>query len=145
MGNRPDAEDVAQDAFLRIFRYLHRLDSRRDPTGWVVRITLRQCLDHLKRRRRSREQPTERDDWVSPEAGPADLLDQSQKREFLRRSLHLLAPRERAVFLLHEVDGVQAAGVARALRISRVTVRRHLMRARRKLRGHLREAGWQGP
>src|SRR3989304_6261717 len=38
VGNRADAEDVAQEAFMQIFRRLERLDSRRDPTGWVVRV-----------------------------------------------------------------------------------------------------------
>ena len=139
MGNRADAEDVAQEAFLQLFRRLDRLDSERDPTGWVVRVTIHMCWDHLGRRRRRAEDPLAETVQASDATGPAARARQAEQREILRRSLQILAPRERAVFILHEVDGEEVAAIARTLRIHRITVRRHLSQARQRLRAHLAE------
>ncbi len=137
MGNRADAEDVAQEVFLRLFRRLERLDPRRDPTGWVVRVTVRACWDHLALRQRQAEGPLVEEAWESSLPGPSAVARQTQQRDILRRSLQLLSPRERAVFILHEVDGEEVAAISAALRITRITVRRHLSRARLRLREHL--------
>lgn len=137
MGNLADAEDAAQEAFLRIFRRLDRLDPGRDPSGWVVRVTVHVCCDHLSRRRRLSEGPLVGEDWASGEPGPFVTAEQAQQRQILRRSLGILAPRERAVFVLHEIEGEEVRAIARALRISRITVRRHLSRARSHLRSYL--------
>lgn len=139
MGNRADAEDAAQEAFLRLFRHLERLDPLRDPTGWVVRVTVHVCWDHLSRRSRQSEDPLQGEAWISSAPAPSAVAAQAQQREILRRSLQVLAPRERAVFVLHEVDGEEVPAIARALRISRITVRRHLSRARARLRRLLQE------
>lgn len=139
MGNRADAEDVAQEAFLQLFRRLDRLDTRRDPTGWVVRVTIHMCWDHLGRRRRRAEDPLAETVQAEEAAGPAARARQAEQREILRRSLQILAPRERAVFILHEVDGEEVTAIARTLRIHPITVRRHLSQARQRLRAHLAE------
>jgi len=139
MGNRADAEDVAQEAFLQLFRRLDRLDTERDPTGWVVRVTVHTCWDHLGRRKRQAEEPLLDNVRASDSTGPAARARQAEQREILRRSLQILAPREKAVFILHEVDGEEVAAIARTLRIHRITVRRHLSQARQRLRAHLAE------
>jgi RNA polymerase sigma-70 factor (ECF subfamily) len=138
LGNRADAEDVAQEAFLRMFRSLARIEAGKNPGAWLVRVTVHLCWDHLARRHSRSETPLPLEETVSTLPTPSAAAQQGQQREILRRSLLLLAPRERAVFILHEVEGEEVADVARTLRISRVTVRRHLMRARLRLREHLR-------
>ncbi len=55
LGNRDDAEDVCQEAFIQVYRNLDRFDTGRSFKNWLTTILYRRCLDHLKRRRRSLE------------------------------------------------------------------------------------------
>ena len=139
LGDWAEAEDVAQEVFLQAFRRLDRLDPARNPAGWIVRVTVHACWDRLRERGRRSEATLAPAELESTLQGPYAAAEQSQQREFLRRSLLLLTPRERAVFILHDVDGEEVAAIAGALRIHRITVRRHLSRARERLRAHLAE------
>jgi RNA polymerase sigma-70 factor (ECF subfamily) len=144
VGDPADAEDAAQEALLRLYRSAHRLDPERDPAGWVYRLTVHACWDILGRRgRQSRLAEGLRHRAFAPAAGesegdPSAALDTPQVREALHQALQILPPRMRAAFVLHEVEDLPVIEVARALKVSRITVRRHLMIGRRRLREHLR-------
>jgi len=138
VGSRSDAEDVAQEAFLRFYRHLGKVDTGRDPAGWLYRLTVNCSWDLLGRRRREtliRETVPAK---IQPPPQLArDAAESSEVREILSRSLQILPPRARAVFVLCEIEGLEVARAARVLRITRITVRRHLSRARDSLRQHL--------
>jgi RNA polymerase sigma factor (sigma-70 family) len=53
LGNREDAQDAAQEVFLKLFRYLKRIDETRDPAAWLYRVTVNECNDARRRRRES--------------------------------------------------------------------------------------------
>jgi RNA polymerase sigma-70 factor (ECF subfamily) len=142
VGDPADAEDAVQEALLRLFRSIHRLDPQRDPLGWIYRLTVHACWDLLGRRgKQSRvvEELRNQDPPATwgPVGGPAVEIDAGRKREALRAALQVLPPRVRAAFVLHEVEELPVIEVARALRVTRITVRRHLMIGRRRLRAHL--------
>ena len=135
VGNPADAEDAAQETFLRLYRGLAKLDPDRDPIGWIYRLTVHASWDLLNRRQRSRAlEDSVRLRPVEKPADPAAGAVATELRGILRASLRVLSPRARAVFVLHEVEDLEVAKVARVLRITRITVRRHLMRARTALR-----------
>jgi RNA polymerase sigma-70 factor (ECF subfamily) len=139
VGNRTDAEDVAQEVFLRLYHQLNRLDPERDPIGWVYRLTIHASWNHLEsRRREKRLQEGLRGAADPAETRPHDGVESAEVRQILNRSLQILPPRVRAVFVLVEVEGLEVAEVAKLLRITRITVRRHLSRGREALRRHLR-------
>jgi len=139
VGNRTDAEDVAQEVFLRLYRHLNRLDPERDPIGWVYRLTVHASWGYLKsRRREKRLQEGLRGAADPAETRAHDGVEAAEVRQILNRSLQILPPRVRAVFVLVEVEGLEVAEVAKVLRITRITVRRHLSRGREALRRHLR-------
>jgi RNA polymerase sigma-70 factor (ECF subfamily) len=137
---RIDREDVAQEVFIRVFRHLGSYRSGNPFSGWIYRIAVNAAHDH-RRRARAREHrevelspALERtiEDRTAPGAG----IERGDDRRSLERALAALSERERAVFVLREVEGLETVEVAQALRITRITVRRHLGRARR----HLQEA-----
>ncbi len=138
-----DREDVAQEIFVRVFCHLAGFKLRRSFRGWLYRITVNAVHDHRHRmtRRAQRESPwSERAEETADEAeSPPDLVVARERRRRLEAALHGLSPRERAVFVLVEMQGLERKAAARVLGITGVTVRRHLGRARASLRRILTE------
>lgn len=139
-----DREDVGQEIFVRVFRHLDGFKLGRSFRGWLYRITVNAVHDHRHRmtRRSLRESPwSERMD-ETPDAAddPRDVAEARESRRRLERALDGLSARERAVFVLVEMQGLERRAAARALGITGITVRRHLSRARARLRRILQES-----
>ena len=136
LGVRDDAQDVAQEVFLRAFKYLHRLDLQKPVEPWLMRITVNVCRDTARRRRRRRdtftdiEQPETIDQSADPHAG----LVRKQERLVLHRALDRLPEKERLAIVLRDVEGFSTAEVASILQSSSTTVRSQVSRGRLKLK-----------
>ena len=138
---RAERDDVAQDAFLRIFRGLEGFTPGRRFDSWVYKIAVNAARDWREQaeRRRREETPWEgdRDEFhAEPGPGAAERLDLARR---LEAALALLSERERAVFVLVEMEGVDRGEVARSLGVSGITVRRHLSLAKERLRRALEQ------
>jgi RNA polymerase sigma-70 factor (ECF subfamily) len=137
-----DREDVAQEIFIRVFRHLQGFRPGQEFGAWVWRVTVNAAHDYRGRRRRQEREEaawiegTERQD---PRPGPVEEAREAELRRDLERALATLTERERAVFVLREIEGLDSGRVARVLGITGITVRRHLSRARRHLRAALGE------
>jgi RNA polymerase sigma-70 factor (ECF subfamily) len=132
--NADDAKDVAQDAFLRAYRSLASFQPERSFRSWLLKITVNAARDHHARIQRSRLVPVEV--LVEPE-DPTEGAEAADRRILLAqvgRLLELLSPREREVFVLRDLEGLDVDEVAEALELAPPTVRRHLARARLHLR-----------
>jgi RNA polymerase sigma-70 factor (ECF subfamily) len=145
LGSLAEAEDVAQDAWLRWRRATEagtddESEGRpiADPAAWLVRVATRLCLDRLRAARAARD--AYRGPWL-PEPLVEDMADDPLERAedvsvaFLL-ALQRLSPLERAVFLLHDVFDEDYAAVAAALGRSEPACRQLAARAR----SHVREA-----
>ena len=138
-GHREDAEDVAQEAFLRFYRALADFDPSRPVEPWLVRITLNVARSHLRRAPSRREEGLpERPLAGAPGAGPEQRLHAAEIRRVLLAAAEELGERERLVFLLRDIEELPAALIARALEISEVTVRRQSSEGRKKIMAWLR-------
>ena len=132
-----DREDLAQDVFLRAFRYLTSYRPGRSFSAWLYRITVN--VTHDWRRERMARPSDEVASFSAAEEAidPASVALGGHELSLLRRrletALRALSERERAVFVLCEIEGLSTLDVARALGITRITVRRHLGLARRRL------------
>jgi len=140
-GNLEDAKDVAQGVFLRLWRVLQRFDLTKRFDTWLYRITVNAAIDFLREKGpRGFLQPLPDDAeerLVAPGIGADSALDlASLQRTFLRLAAGL-APKQRAVFVLKDIEGQETAEVARALGITESTVRNHLLQARRILKAGL--------
>jgi RNA polymerase sigma-70 factor (ECF subfamily) len=126
LGDERDAEDVAQDAYLKAFRSWDRFDGL-DVRAWLYTIALRLAFNHLRGRRR----------WLAaigrieprPWADPAD--------PDLAAALATLDTRTRAALLLNVVDGYTQAEIARMLAVPEGTVASWISRGRATLRREL--------
>ena len=134
LGSLTDAEDAAQDAWLRWRRV--PADEIRDPRGFLVKVVTRLAIDRLRRRQARRE--TYAGDWLPeplPTGGTAgDAPAQVELGEDVSTALLLvletLSPLERAVFVLHEAFGYRHAEIGAILDRSEPAVRQLARRAR---------------
>lgn len=130
--DREEARDLVQEAFLRAARQPGSVPAG-EPGGeaWLVRTLVNLCRDRYRRlavRSRAREELTRegRQERAHPEATQV-------ARATVQAALARLAPRRRAAIVLHEIEGRPVRDVARLLGVTEVTVRWHLLAARREL------------
>ncbi len=140
---REDAQDVAQEAFLKLFRYIGKFRNGESFTNWFYRIVVHATYDHLRHRRDpefvSLEDVSNSDSVAVADGAPLapEQIERSQMRQRLLLCMGGLAKKERAAFVLRDLQGLDTKTVAHALRVSQVTVRRHASNARRKIRERL--------
>jgi RNA polymerase sigma-70 factor, ECF subfamily len=140
-GDLEDARDVAQWVFVRLWKVLRRFDPGRRFDTWLYRITVNVAIDMLREKgpRGAIEPLTE--GTIALAAAESGSVERAlDLRELQRAFLHLasrLAPRQRAAFVLREIEGKSTEEVARALGVRVSTVRNHLLQARRILRSGL--------
>jgi len=136
LANAAEAEDVAQDAMLKLLDTLPRWDGRREWRAWRNTIVLNLCRDRLRRiaSRSDAESLAAPLCQPSPLPSPEQAAQGGEVRELLMAALASLSPREREAFVLHDLDGLDAAETAAALGIAPSSVRSLLALARRRLR-----------
>jgi RNA polymerase sigma-70 factor (ECF subfamily) len=136
--NRSDAEDVAQEAFVRAHRAFSRLRDRDRFRAWLVRVTFRIALDWKRGRRRrdAREDAVAR---LRPPVGNAehDLLEQDRAAR-LWAAIDALPAKLRVIVVLAAMDGHGVKDVAALVGIPEGTVKSRLFEARRQLGERLR-------
>jgi RNA polymerase sigma-70 factor (ECF subfamily) len=131
LGSQADADDVLQEAWLR----LSRADDVDDVPAWLTTVVTRLCLDHLRKRstRSDAEAEAPADPaLVDPEA---DALLAERVGGAMQVVLDTLAPAERAAFVLHDVFGYPFDEISAVLGRSGTAVRQLASRARRKVQG----------
>jgi RNA polymerase sigma-70 factor, ECF subfamily len=136
LGRRDDAADVAQDVFLRAFKYLHRADPRRPLEPWLFRIAVNVCRD-VMRRRQQRQATFVDDEAVEPidqSSDPCAGLERKQQRLILQKALERLPEKERLAIVLRDIEGLSTADVAAILHSSETTVRSQVSRGRLRLK-----------
>ena len=140
--SRPEAEDVVQDAFLRVMEHRGALAAVRDMRVWLIRIAWNLALD--RKRRKLPEQLDER--FAQSLAARTMLADsamqEAQRMQFVLREIEKLPKAERHVLLLSAVEELSTQEIAGALGRSESAVRALLSRARSRLRERV-EGGWR--
>src|SRR5918994_5226575 len=145
-GNRPDAEDLTQDVFVRVFRSLHRFQPGTFE-GWLHRITTNLFLDGARRRQKIRfdglaEGSAERLPSAWP--NPSDQLADADLDHDVAAALSALSPEFRAAVVLCDIEGLSYEEISEVLDIKIGTVRSRIHRGRAQLRtalAHRRPTG----
>ena len=139
-GNSADAEDLTQEVFVQVFRALDSFRGEASFTTWLHRLTVNQVLMYFRKRRSRREQLTE--DGQLPEQSIDRSLRTSSTvldRLALDEAILKLSPGYRAVFILHDIEGLNHLEIANVLGSSVGTTKSQLHKARMKLRKLLRQ------
>jgi RNA polymerase sigma-70 factor, ECF subfamily len=131
LGECRDAEDAAQEAFIRALRAIHSLDPDRPAGPWLKKIAVNVCLNRLESR--STLTLDEEADFPAPEPGPeARAIERERNRE-VRLALLSLPPRYRAAIELRHFQELSYAEMAEALGRPLSDVKSDLFRARKLL------------
>jgi RNA polymerase sigma factor (sigma-70 family) len=137
---RSDAEDVAQEAMLRAFRFFRGFHGG-DARAWLLQIVRNTCYTWLEKSR-PLELATEFDEELYPQPGatPESLAIAGDNRERLTRALEGLPPRFREVLVLRELEGCSYKEIAAITSMPIGTVMSALARARQRLQRTLTQA-----
>lgn len=135
LGNWADAEDVAQEVFVRLHRHGLNFPGEAALSSWLYRVTVNLCVDRARAARPVEPLLDQGDGAASAEAS---VLREEQKRR-LMYALGRLPAKERAAVVLREIEGLETAEVAAILGSSEATVRSQISRALDRLRGWMEE------
>lgn len=135
LGNAGDAEDAAQETFLRTYRSLHRYDPGRKFSTWLLSIATHYCIDQLRKRRMLF---VSLDDMPFLEVAasapsPEHALLAGERAEQVQRLLTALSPKDRAAVVMRYWYEFSYDEIGEALSLTNSAVKSRLHRARREL------------
>lgn len=136
LGNREDAEDAAQEAFMRAFRAIRTIDPSTPPAPWFRKIAVNVCLNRLE----TKELPTFEEDVAirSSEPEPESQIIEREISRQVRRVLLTLPSRYRAVIELRHFQDLSYAEISETLNCPLSGVKSDLFRARKMLAEKIR-------
>lgn len=150
LGSAADAEDLAQEVFLRVHRARESYEPSARFSTWIYRITVNSSLNHLRARKArkavSGSMPAADDsggsaDTIDPadpdEADPAERIEKDELARVLRAIVDALPERQRIAILLNKYEGLGYEDVAAAMELSVMAVKSLLTRARVTIREKL--------
>lgn len=144
LGNAQDAEDVAQEVFVSVWKHARRYDPAAGlPSTWLYRIAANRCIDLLRWRRLRNfvglEQVEETLVTDEPEAG--NIISARQEIAIVRAGLARLPDRQRMALLLRAVADMDVPAIAEVMGASVGSVEQLLVRARRALKKQMPQQG----
>ncbi|MCC7417477.1 MAG: RNA polymerase sigma factor [Acidobacteria bacterium] len=144
VGRHDEAEDLAQDIFLKIFRSLDTFDRRANFQTWLISVSRNLCIDHYRSVRKERETVDRGVDAstlspVSKEASPVQALEQRDRVALLRQAMAALPETLRTAVLMRDIQELSYQEIADALRLPEGTVKSRINRGRTELARQIRK------
>jgi len=137
LGNGPEAEDAAQEAFVRAYKYLKSYDPERPFSTWLFSIASHYCIDQLRRRRIDwlplEEEIAEPVRLASVSPNPEAVVTKRDREAWIQALMGALSPTDRAAITLHYWYDCSYTEIADVLDLTVSAVKSRLYRARRAL------------
>ncbi len=138
LGNCQAADDVGQEVFIRLYKYLDKFREDASLGTYLTRIAINLSLNELKRRKRRQLLFTDTEDDIRDMTfEPNESMQQKEEQELVQKSIQKLDNNFRSVLVLRLIDGYSTAETAEILKIPVGTVLSRLARAQQKLKEHL--------
>jgi RNA polymerase sigma-70 factor (ECF subfamily) len=147
MGNHEDANDLAQEAFLRAFQSISNFRGEASFLTWMCRIVTNLCRDELRKKYRTQIESLDgeitlgegevKKQVASSEPGPAELYEKKELREKIQELINTLSPEFRLALVLRDIQGFTYEEIAEQLECSLGTVKSRINRARKYLKDKL--------
>lgn len=142
--NREDAEDVAQEVFVEVFRSIHKFKGNSKLSTWIYRISTNKSLEFIRKKNTKKrfafmqsifgnEIPLDKTSYFTEMNHPGILLENKERSETIFRAIHQLPEAQRIVFTLHKIDGLSYKEVGEITEKSISSVESLLFRAKKNL------------
>lgn len=147
-GNPDDAEDVAQEAFIKAYRNLGSFRGESRFSGWLYRLCYNAAMDHIRKNRDPNLRSLTNDDGsdaeldvADPAPTPEESADRKETQRIVREAVAMLDDDKREILVMREFSGMSYTAIADALGIEEGTVKSRISRARASLAEILRQSG----
>lgn len=158
-GDREEAQDLTQEAFLKVFKNLKKFRGKSSFYTWFYRIVVNACIDGMRRRRRreslfslrrwgehrgeSSQEGMEGHPEMEEALNPMEVLSGKQMAEKAQEALQSLSEKQRVVFQLKVLHEMRIPEISKVMKMAEGTVKSHLFRATQVLRDALKD--WVAP
>ena len=137
-GNDDDAEDVAQEGLVALFRYMDRMDSGAQHDALAIRVAKHCCMDKVRKRKASPFVTTQANERFSPPdrdvgASPHEVLEAKELHEAVNKAVQHLKPSERRLFEMRQIEGLELDEIARLTNIAKPSIKSIVSAARKKV------------
>ncbi|ACB85465.1 RNA polymerase, sigma-24 subunit, ECF subfamily [Natranaerobius thermophilus JW/NM-WN-LF] len=143
-GNHDDANDLAQEAFIRVYHSINKFHFKSAFSTWLYRVTSNVCLDEMRKRKRkssvSLDSPMETDDGElyfnlpDQKFNPELMAERKDVQEIVHKAIQELPKDQKLTLLLREMEGFSYDEMAEVMNVSVGTVKSRLSRARNNLK-----------
>lgn len=141
-GNHHDADDIAQEVFIKVHRSLSGFRRDAQFTSWLYRVAMNTCIDHGRRRAPALSLDGGEEDRTvdipATDPGPEQRVYAGEVRQAVEAAVDKLPPQQRLVFTMRHFEGMKLIDIAEALGIAEGTVKRQLHSAVHRLRRALK-------
>lgn len=149
MGNSEDASEIAQEAFIRVYRSLKNFKGKSSFSTWLYRIVVNICMDEMRKRKKQNivyideivqtEKGEYRHEIESMENSPQQQVEINETRNEIYNAIKSLSDEHKAVIILKDIQGFSYEEIAAIMKCPEGTVKSRLNRARNILRNILKK------
>jgi len=141
--DRAAAEDILQECFIRLHRYLESLDESQPLAPWLYRVTVNLCYSWMTRQRRWLHSLEEALEWLGalPQPSPAQLVERQEVRTAIEQAINSLSLDQRVALVLYYLNGLSVEEIAAAMGCPVGTVKSRLHYGRKNVRRRLLSEG----
>ena len=141
VGDYEDAKDISQLVFVKTYQNLHRFELGKKFSTWLYRITINASIDFLRKYRRYKHESVE-DNLQELKENKGDAEEVYRRgliRAAIEKSLERLSFKQKSVFVLRDLEGLDIKSVSQVMAMPQATVRWYLHRARSRIRQELQK------
>lgn len=139
MGDRDDAMDMSQEAFIKIFRKFKTFKGESTLSTWVYRIVYNTCMDQLRKRKGGQLSIYDRQDLTDDDASIEEIYETDERKRVVQEALYKLNDDQRAIIVMRDIQGSSYEEIADILQCPLGTVKSRLSRARMALKEILKD------
>lgn len=142
--NKEDAQDIAQEVFVEVFRSIHTFKGNSKLSTWIYRISTNKSLEFIRKKNTKKrfafmqsifgnEIPLDKTSYFTEMNHPGILLENKERSETIFKAIHQLPDAQKVVFTLHKIDGLSYKEVAEITQKSVSSVESLMFRAKKNL------------
>lgn len=146
--NKEDAEDIAQEVFLEVFKSIHKFNGKAKLSTWIYKITTNKCLEFIRKKNAKKrfafmstiignELPIDKTDYFTEINHPGILLENKEKSAIIFKAINTLPETQKIVFTLAKVDDKSYDEIVEITGKSLSSVESLLFRAKKNLQNKL--------